>query len=195
MNDIGIADHTSLQRGTWSDDWGTPETVLDLVRGLYGPIVLDLASSAEHNERVKAGWLYTTDYPCPDHPPMVNTQSAGVSVWCNPPGPRSVVEAFWNVWRWCAERTGAGGFLIYKQDHWRALPPPSFLCTCVVLRKRLRFHRSEAEVEFLRVEAERKGEKYKPAGGATFPSTLVLPGDVRDRVHPDHGHALLWGPQ
>jgi hypothetical protein len=172
---IGICDHTSNARGTYSDAWGTPDHVIEIVRQLYGEIDYDLASNDEANKIVRAAQYWTQQRLCPKDPDI----AAGSVIWCNPPGPRWHVDEFWSVWCRCVERGAVGGFLIFKQDHWRALPAPPVPCTAVVLRKRLRF----------------VGAK----GGANFPSTLVLSGrlfmDVRRTgKFSDTGPALVWEP-
>lgn len=187
---IGIADHTSIARGTYSNDWGTPAFVLNVVRAIYGRITHDLATSEEHNLRVCADIFWTADRPCPSD---LALPSMSV-IWCNPPGPRVLVEKFWNLW--CNQIANGcfGGFLIFKQDHWRALLTPPFSCTCVVLNKRLSFIRSQAEIEHLKAKADREGKRYQKPSGANFPSTLVLPGDVRREIGEVLGPAVLWEP-
>lgn len=166
---IGICDHTSVRRGTYSDKWGTPDHIITVVRDLYGPITHDLASSPEDNKRIQASKIWTAWDPCPEDPGM----GAGDVVWCNPPGPCHSVKEFWDVWLKCVARGAVGGFLIFKQDHWRQLPAPPMPVLAVVLRKRLRY----------------VGAK----GGASFPSTLVLVGvcNLLPQVF-DLGHVVVW---
>jgi hypothetical protein len=177
----------------YSDNWGTPDHVLQIVRDLYGPFTHDLASCEEHQEIVRAMRYWSEADPCP---PQVPVSSDSV-LWCNPPGPRTRVEWFWRVWQDAIFRGAHGGFLVFKQDHFRALPAPEFPCTTIALRQRVKFIRSKEEIAFLRAEAKRKGEKYKHSGGATFPSTLVLDGRwaadsaFRNRLA-KHGHAQVW---
>lgn len=172
MTEIGIPDHTSKKRGTYSEEWGTPPEILDLIRALYGPITLDLASNIEANMLVKARYYWDRESPCPTKPPI----DWGTCVWCNPPGRCKKVKYFWQVWLSCIERGACGGFLIFKQDHWRQLPAPPFPLPCIVLRKRLKF--------------------IGASQGASFPSTLVLsPGELakRDLIKP-FGHLTVWEP-
>jgi hypothetical protein len=167
------ADHTSIARGTYSDRWGTPDAILDLVREIYGPITLDLASSAAANRRVGAEQIYTFENPCPIKPP------ASPVVWCNPPGPGKRVKEFWQAWQHAVAwpRCLGGGFLIFKQDHWRQLPSPLRPMAAVVLRKRLQF---VADVG------------AKPCG-AGFPSTLILTPTARSlELAAAHGHVMIW---
>lgn len=161
------AHHTSQQRGTMRDDWGTPEWVLDIVRGIYGPITHDLASNDEANQLVGAKWYWTRENPCPLHPP---TEPEDV-VWCNPPGPCAMVEHFWRIWWRCVGL--GGGFLVFNLDHLRQLPAPPQTATVLILRKRLRF--------------------VGASQGASFPSALVSPGRVEQKASLlEHGHLLGW---
>jgi len=169
---IGIADHTSRKRGTYSDSWGTPAEILDLIRVLYGPITHDLASNEQANRLVRAYRYWSVSDRCPLKPTLIPS----AVVWCNPPGPGKQVKYFWQAWLHCIEQGASGGFLIFKQDHWRQLPPPPSPLPCVVLRKRLKF-----------VGAPQ---------AASFPSTLVLsPGELakRDLIKP-FGHLTVWEP-
>ena len=196
---VGICDHTSVARGTYSDRWGTPLEVLKAVVGVCGPIEYDLATDEQNRERMEdAGILggegqryWTAEDRCPRHPDV----RRGV-VWCNPPGPRTLVEEFWAAWLHCIEQGATGAFLIFKQDHWRALASPSVPCTTVVLRKRLKFVRSAAEERAARQAAEDSGRKYVRAAGANFPSTLVFSGRLegaRLARAAELGHVLYWG--
>lgn len=167
---VGICDHTSVARGTYSDAWITPQWVLGIVRGLYGNIGYDLASSLEGNTHVKAIVYWDISKPCPRRPRAPGKNSV---VWCNPPGPCSRVKEFWQSWKHCIAQGARGAFLIFKQDHWRQLPPPSMDVTALVLRRRIRF----------------VGAK----GGANFPSTLILSGDQLEHEGLyGHGHVILW---
>jgi hypothetical protein len=194
---VGICDHTSMARQTYSDRWGTPREIIQLVVDLYGPISLDLASDDEHQDRLR-DFLepyytqYTAARSCPLCPPV---QLSDV-VWCNPPGPRWRAETFWAAWLNCIERGAQGGFLIFKQDYWRALQSPTVQCTAVVLRKRLKFARSAAEVREAQRRAEALGKRYAPNAGANFPSTLILSGRLEgERLYQAQkfGHTLYWG--
>lgn len=60
-------------------EWGTPEPIIELARSFMGQIDLDPASSPEHNERVKAGWIYTEQ----DNGILQSWKSR--SLWLNPP--------------------------------------------------------------------------------------------------------------
>jgi len=108
-----------VESGEQLDTWGTPEEVLDIVRGTFGGITLDLASSAEANKLVRAPKYYSETQPCPEEPP-----SSGEIVWCNPPGPVEKVRWFWLVWMWCVSQGAEGAFLIFNLDHWRTLAKP-----------------------------------------------------------------------
>jgi hypothetical protein len=167
---VGICDHTSIARGTYSSEWGTPPWVLDISKLLYGTVHVDLASSAEANlYHVKARCYWSADNPCPSKPDV----PAGHTIWCNPPGPCTLVKEFWQAWQYCIAGGAKGSFLIFKQDHWRQLPAPTMDVTALVLRRRLRF----------------VGAK----GGANFPSTLILSGNQLDKPWLyEYGHLLLW---
>lgn len=172
MGQIGITDHTSRSRGTYSNKWISPDSVLGLSRWLYGPITIDLASSGAANRHVKAARYWTASRPCPRRVPV----EVGDHVWCNPPGPCGNVARFWAIWLDCIQRGAKGSFLLFKQDHWRQLSPPHRPMVGLVLRRRQRF--------------------VGAAGGANFPSTLVL-SDVttEQRAHlQQHGHPVIWTP-
>lgn len=166
---VGICDHTSVARGTYSSEWITPPWVLDIARLLYGSITYDLASSELANMQVKAGFYWCVELPCPKKPEV----PAGYTVWNNPPGPCSLVKEFWQSWQHCIAAGAKGAFLIFKQDHWRQLPPPRMDVTALVLRRRIRFI----------------GAKQS----ANFPSTLILSGNQLDKEWLyEHGHVMLW---
>lgn len=166
---VGICDHTSIARGTYSSEWITPPWVLDIARCLYGMITCDLASSAEANKHIDAIWYWSIENPCPKEP----SGAAVRTVWCNPPGPCSLVKEFWQSWQHCIAQEAKGAFLLFKQDHWRQLPPPRMDVTALVLRRRIRFI----------------GAKQS----ANFPSTLILSGDQlgMEWLY-GHGHLMLW---
>jgi hypothetical protein len=164
---VRITHHTSLIRGTYRDDHGTPNSILDLVRAEYGGIDLDLASNAVANETVLAKQFYTLENPCPDTVPL---QGIG-TVWCNPPGPLTNVEKFWNIWLDCICFGIDGGFLIYNIDHWRCLTHSFESLYVLVLRKRIKF----------------MGAKH----GASFPSVLVFSSEPKTLAI-DTGHLLEW---
>jgi hypothetical protein len=166
---VGICDHTSVTRGTYSNEWITPSWVLEISALLYGSIHVDLASSKEANWHVTAQSYWSADNPCPTKPNV----PAGHVIWCNPPGPCVLVKKFWQAWQYCIADGAYGSFLIFKQDHWRQIPAPSMDVTALVLRRRIRF----------------VGAK----GGANFPSTLILSGDQLDKPWLyDYGHLMLW---
>jgi hypothetical protein len=169
-----IPHHVSSQKGTRSNEWGTPDHILQIVRDLYGPFTHDLASSAEANRTVQALNYYDLGHPCPMDPKL----PVGSTVWCNPPGPVKSVKAFWEIWCTQIVRGAVGGFLIFDQDHWRQLPAPPTNVTAAILRKRL---------------------KFVCAGqGAPFASTLIVSGTNlfgRRWEFNNLGHIVLWGPQ
>lgn len=192
-----IPDNTSIRRGTYSDSWITPPHVLDIVRGIHGQFTHDLASSQEANEivRVLVGY-WSAEHPCPLNPGL----GSGDNAWCNPPGPGSRVKEFWAIWCAAIQAGATGGFLIFKQDHWRQLPCPPIPVTVIVLRKRLAFR--APEIEYLRA-CERARKKGRPIpsrrAGANFPSTLILSGDFATEpalrgMLAQHGHVMLWEP-
>lgn len=163
-------DHTSRERGTYSDSWGTPAWIIDLVRETYGGIAIDMASNATAQATVQATerW-YSADDPCPAQlaPPPDG------AIYCNPPGPCKRAVKFWRTWCDVVELGARGAFLIFKQDHWRQLTAPPIDLVCVVFRRRL---------------------KFAGAGqGASFPSTLVLTPNNRVReLWSPHGHLTIW---
>ena len=73
-----------------SQEWGTPDLLLDRARVVLGGIDLDLASSAQFNERVRAQRFFSEQDPCPDSLP------AAKGVFCNPPGDGGLVR-FWRI--------------------------------------------------------------------------------------------------
>lgn len=125
---------TSKARGTYRDDWGTPDEILHTVRELYGRISIDLASSDEANKRVNATCYYTLELPAID-PPLCK----GSVVYCNPPGPSTEVKRFWGIWCFCLARGAVGAFLVFNLDHLRMLPAPPVECLVWFPRHRLRF--------------------------------------------------------
>jgi hypothetical protein len=139
-----IPHHTSIQRGTYYADWGTPGEVLDLVRYTFGCIDTDLCSSKQHNKIVGARKFYSRLKPCPEHP-----RDKGV-IWCNPPGPSELVIEFWNRWCWCTEpcQGGEGAFLIFNLDHWRMLHIPNGEHFVWLPRNRLRFIGAPSQASF-----------------------------------------------
>jgi hypothetical protein len=166
---VGICDHTSIDRGTYSDKWITPPWVLGISELLYGSVHVDLASSRDANLYVKAYHYWSVENPCPSNPDV----PARHTIWCNPPGPCALVKEFWQAWQYCIAGGAKGSFLIFKQDHWRQLPAPAMDVTTLVLRRRIRF----------------VGAK----GGANFPSTLILSGNQLDKPWLyEYGHLLLW---
>jgi hypothetical protein len=77
--------------------WGTPQWIIESARRLLeGQIHLDPASSPEFNERVQALMIYT------EQDDGLSQPWAG-NVFCNPPGGKGKVEAFWR--RWCEPYT------------------------------------------------------------------------------------------
>jgi len=86
----------NIQHSSRTDNWGTPDNVIALVHRVIGYPDLDPASSAVHNERVKASRYITAEQnaltlPWADEP---------ISVFCNPPGGKiagkSCTKLFWN---------------------------------------------------------------------------------------------------
>lgn len=173
----GICTNTSVRRGVYSDEWGTPIEIIDYVRQLYGPIDLDLASNKKAQLTVAAADYYSAERPCPSALP----DPCNKVLWCNPPGPGSRVKEFWAVWCDAIQRGARGAFLLFQQDHWRQIHPPPKPVVCVVLRKRLKFVPGPSQT--------------KKAQGANFASTLVLTvGPPRDRLY-DLGHPVTWIPK
>lgn len=128
---------TSQARGTYRDDHGTPDWVLDLHRSIHGPTIhQDLASNPQAQLKIQAEAFYTEDVPCPRY---LNTLPGEV-VWCNPPGPARKVREFWDIWCHCMSQGSRGSFLLFSVDHMRLLqklpPRPVFVG---FLRKRLTF--------------------------------------------------------
>lgn len=164
--------HTSRKRGTISNDWGTPEWVLDLVRIVCdGEITEDLASSPGHNERVRAQRYFVAGSSKAIGTYQPTPKSV---VWCNPPGPCSRVKIFWARW---LEFTppGNGAFLIYNLDHWRQLPAPPTPMHVLVLQKRIKF--------------------VGATSSASFPSAIVwakMPGVWHNKLLREHGHMVVW---
>lgn len=127
---------TSRTRGTYRDDHGTPDWILNLHRAIHGPVIdLDLASNSVDQERIRARRFYSRKAPCPDRPPI----SSGDIVWCNPPGPSKEVVRFWRIWCDCIERGAAGAFLVFSVDHVRMLGQPHVECWVGFLRRRPKF--------------------------------------------------------
>jgi hypothetical protein len=116
---------TSTARGTYRDDHGTPEWIINIHREIHGNrIDLDLASDIEANEIIKAKSYYGFDHPCPPSP-AVKLRS---KIWCNPPGPSDRVRFFWSAWLYCvAYRLCEGSFLCFSVDHLRMLEFPDRL--------------------------------------------------------------------
>lgn len=161
----GICTNTSAKRGTYSSTWGTPQEIMFLVHDLFGPIDVDLASSAEHNKRIHAKTFFSESNPCPKGLAC----RPGSVLWANPPGPCSRVKEFWEIWCWNVSLGCRGAFLVFSGDHLRQLEWPGFPLWVVCLRKRLRF-----------VGAE---------GGANFPSYLILSERPNIAVP---GHLMEW---
>lgn len=165
-----IAHHTSIARGTYQSTWGTPDYILDAVRGLYGPVEYDLASSFEHNKRVKAQRWFSKGAPCPRS--VEGPVRPGDFFWCNPPGPCKLVAKFWATWCDAVARGAVGAFLLFNSDHWRQLAKPPFPVSVVVLRKRVRY----------------VGAPHQ----ANFPSVLILSPGGKGRLPEDFGHVVTW---
>jgi hypothetical protein len=123
---------TSMQRGTYRDDHGTPDWILDMHREIHGPIDVDMASNADANAYVQAVRYYTETDPCPD-------VISGNSIWCNPPGPSGHVQYFWDIWRRAIERGSHGSFLCFSVDHFAMLERPGVPVGVLFLRSRVRF--------------------------------------------------------
>jgi len=141
---IGIAHHTSIARGTYSSEWGTPPEIVEVVRTAFGCIDYDLASSEEHNRIVKAGIYFTKKDPLKN----VNNLAPGM-IYCNPPGPSELVLHFWVQWQVCVSLCGwQGAFLLFNIDHWRMLPRPTFHTKALLLRRRLRFVGAKHQANF-----------------------------------------------
>jgi hypothetical protein len=131
----------SRAKGTYRDDHGTPDWLLEVVRGMHaGKIHIDLASSFEDNERVGADVFYSVENPCP---PAINIEGlvGRANIYCNPPGPAKKVKWFWDVWKDAVGNGLEGSFLVFSIDHLRLLSPSRYddLYVCVI-RKRLVFH-------------------------------------------------------
>jgi hypothetical protein len=134
---------TSIARGTYSSNWGTPAETIAAVIGAFGTIDLDLCSSSEHNKIVGARAWYSEGHPCPEEPDVL----PGDVVWCNPPGPSHFVKDFWKVWLGCLSRGAVGAFLIFNADTARGLEPPKGLYG-VLLRRRQRFVGAPSSASF-----------------------------------------------
>jgi len=70
-----------------SVEWFTPGGIVEAARAVMGDIDLDPASCAQANETVRALQYYSSDGL---------TQQWSGRVFCNPPGGRGVVTAFWS---------------------------------------------------------------------------------------------------
>lgn len=165
---LGVCTNTSAARGTYQSTWGTPEDLLLRVRDAFGRIDVDLASSEEHNARVRAGRIYTIHNPCPRRVPVL----PGEVVWCNPPGPGSQVKEFWAIWNDCLAAGAAGAFLFFQIDHWRQVAPPAMPLAVVILRRRLRYVGAKSS--------------------ANFASVLAIANSRLDLR--DLGHVVRWAP-
>lgn len=146
----------------YKNDWGTPNYIIDIA--LHALAIdqfdLDLASNAEHNERIRAKQF------CTNIDPTTWRHTTG-SVWCNPPGPAKRVQQFWTLLQQSTIRRAA--FLFFNVDHMRkmSLDDVEFdRWTMILLRKRVKY--------------------IGALSGASFPSALLLKGAVYS-VHSDVG--------
>ena len=53
--------HTAINQDTGLKHWGTPDEILDAVRGLYGQIDLDPTTFPEAQDRVRALRFFTKE--------------------------------------------------------------------------------------------------------------------------------------
>lgn len=138
---------TSTERGTYYDSWGTPDWILDTVR-LAGPIGVDLASSPEANEHVRAE-AFVTDIDNHTIPPLRD----GSVVFCNPPGPGKRVHTFWDRFTSYVGGDKLGAFLFFNLDHVR----------------------KARDLESFHLMIARRRIKYRGApSSCSFPSALVV---------------------
>ena len=161
-----------VKEGGGSDSWGTPDNVLELVRKL-GPIALDVASSAEANEHVRAKEFY--DGSCDERDGLKATWATEYGVtFCNPPYSKMA------AWSDAAIRyLGRGGHLVMlmpsrTDTRWWATLWLGMRAVCFV-RGRLTF-RDAAD------------------SPAPFPSALFYSGDAPHRfadVFGELGHVLV----
>ena len=77
-----------LEQGTGNNERYTPAYILEAVRHVTGPIILDPASSVEANETVQAQRIFTLEDDV-----LVQDWEAD-SLWFNPPYARGDIEAF-----------------------------------------------------------------------------------------------------
>ncbi len=166
---------TSISRGTYSAEHGTPDAIFHMVHKILGgDITHDLASNITDAHRLCAlqggpHVYWYRDNPCPREP----TLPAGSRVYCNPPGPGKAILPFWRTWCHCIMEGASGAFLIFNADHWRYLTKPNFDVCGVMFRKRIRFERAKS--------------------GASFPSILVwTPGDCESRFMDLYGNVFQW---
>lgn len=127
---------TSRKRGTYRDDHGTPDWVLDLHRATFDKIDIDLASNAIDQMRIGARIWYSAQKPCPA---KLAFDVAGRVVWCNPPGPSAGVIWFWKTWCDCIRRGAEGSFLVFSIDHVRMLQNESDVLLHATFLPRLKF--------------------------------------------------------
>lgn len=133
---------TSVKRGQYRDDWGTPSEIIDFVRCIFGRIDIDLASNVEAQKIVMARRWYSKINPCPE---FVNQELMEIPrpriVWCNPPGPSSRVVRFWDTFKNLVDNHDSfGAFLLFSIDHLRMIDPPKYGKSYIVpIRKRIKF--------------------------------------------------------
>lgn len=72
----------NIQHSSRSDEWYTPEWIIEKVRSVLGTIDLDPASNIIANNVVKASYFLTKDYNSLDNPWFCNNDT----VFLNPPG-------------------------------------------------------------------------------------------------------------
>lgn len=134
----------SRQRGSYRDDHGTPDWVLDMHRGLFKRIDLDLASSAADQRRVGAKKFYSVRDPCPAVPRL----PTDAIVWCNPPGPSGKVIWFWETWCRCIRMGAEGSFLVFSIDHLRLLRNRTGISLYATFLPRIKFvgNRNQAAI-------------------------------------------------
>ena len=158
--------HLSTKQESYNYDHGTPGWILNIVRREFPfEVLIDLASSQEHNHRIWANHFFSEENPCPYEFEMISGLSfLPVTKWlvfCNPPDPAYSVHWFFDVWLNCINQGADGAFLFFNVDQMRRVEPMTYRELTVLL-----FH---DRVRYI-------GNR----GGASFPSALVLTGPLQN---------------